>query len=286
MTSIGFNQFWHIASRSWDLVGQLREAVVKFGVAGIIGVFATTWIQERNSEWQSLSATIKSDADSALAAYASASDLVNARHHAFFRLARAIEDGDEGEEWKAVRKEFVDEDQEWSIGFTKAALNVIEAADLPFEIDARDKLKAVWTLNCRGNPLAGGVPENSALAALQVVNHCTGLVKKDIDARSGFDARDPLKLAPAERDAFLKLEFERLQAAYFASNTLRCLILGRAHSERRSLDKIGFWEFFLGFRKVRYVLPDEKACAIAVPELALARTQAPVQPATARSDQD
>jgi hypothetical protein len=235
--------------------------LAKLGVAGLLGTAATTWIQERGWEWESRSATIRADTDGAEAANASLSDLVNARYHAVFGLVKAIETARSGEEWKAARAEFIEEDRNWATKFEQATFAVFMAADLPFGIDVRRKLDPVWSMTCHGDPFAGGAPKGSALAALQVVNHCFGLVKDEIDKYSGFDAEQPPKLTDEERKTFIDRQYDRLGVVSRADTTLHCMILGRARSVHDSLEAGSFVQTLFGSSPLRYALPDESACA-------------------------
>jgi hypothetical protein len=247
--------------------------VAKLGVAGLLGTAATTWIQERGWEWESRSATIKADTDGAAAANASVSDLVNARYHAFFGVVKAIETAQSGEEWNAARAEFIEADRNWATRFGDSAFQVFMAADLPFRIDVRGKLDPVWSLTCHGNPFVGGVPTGSALAALQVVNHCFGLIKDDIDKYSGFNAEQPPKLTDEDRKTFVDRQYDRLSVVYNADETLHCLILGRARSVHDSLQAGSYVHTLLGHSPLRYRLPDESACAPDAPRIASSGVQ-------------
>jgi hypothetical protein len=106
----------------------LREkavlGLVGFLLTGVLGTMVTIWIQQRGWAWQNQVANTDKDTQSALGAYQSASDLINTRWHATYRMGRAIERGAVGDEWKAARDEFAAADKDWAIRYTSIARDV------------------------------------------------------------------------------------------------------------------------------------------------------------------
>ena len=246
----------------------LREKVmlglVGFLLTGVLGTMVTSWIQQRGWAWQNQVANTDKDTQNALGASQSASDLINTRWHATYRMVRAIERGAVGDEWKAARDEFAAADKDWAIRYTSVARDVAFYVDTPFGVDAKDKMKLVWPLPCKTYPLdpAGGegLDANSARLVLEVVNHCSQLVKDEIDKAVDAEAGAPPKLDAAQRKAFADPAYARLDAIYKTNEALRCIIFTRALTIKQSLAVNSYWGSFFGFSQPSYAKPNEKDC--------------------------
>lgn len=246
----------------------LREktmlAFMGFLLTGVLGTMVTTWIQQRGWAWQNQVAKIDKDTQNALGAYQSASDLVNTRWHATYRMARAIERGAVGDEWKDARVEFAASDKDWAIHFTSVARDVAFYVDTPFAIEAKDNMKLVWPLPCNayalGGPAGKIIDASSARVVLEVVNHCAGLIKDEIDKVVDPESSTAPKLDAAARKAFADPAYARLDALYKTNEALRCIIFSRALTIRRSLFADSYWGSFFGFSQPSYARSDEKDC--------------------------
>ncbi len=95
---------------------------------------------------------------------------------------------------------------------------------------------------------------------LEVVNHCGGLVKDEIDKAVDTEGGAAPKLDEAARKAFAQPAYARLDAIYRTNEALRCIIFSRALSIRRSLEADSYWGSFFGLSAPAYVRPDEKDC--------------------------
>jgi hypothetical protein len=245
---------------SADMREKLLIAALGFLLTGVLGAMATTWIQQRGWTWQNRVAKIDKDTQNALSTYQSASDLANARWHAMFRVVQALEHGVDADEWQAAREEFAAVEKDWAIKFTGAARDVDFYVDTPFAIDARDRLKLVWPLPCDGYAIGKQIDATSARLVLEVVNHCAGLLKDQIDKATNYLAKDRPKLEGPDLKAFTDLAYKRLDALYRTNETLRCVIFGRALEMRGALDVGSFWGSFFGLEPPSYKAPDVKNC--------------------------
>jgi hypothetical protein len=244
----------------------LREkamlAFVGFLLTGVLGAVVTGWIQQRGWAWQNQVAKVDKDTQNALGAYQSASDLINARWHATYSMVRAIDRGAVGDEWKDARTEFAAADKDWAVRYTSVARDVAFYVDTPFAVDAKDRMKLVWPLPCNAYALGApaGVDPSSARLVLEVVNHCAGLVKDEIDQTVDPEAGAPPKLDAAARKAFADPAYARLDAIYKTNEALRCIIFTRALAIRQSLLVNSYWGSFFGLAQPGYARPDEKDC--------------------------
>ena len=244
----------------------LREkamlAFVGFLLTGVLGAVVTGWIQQRGWAWQNQVAKVDKDTQNALGAYQSASDLINTRWHATYRMVRAIDRGAGDDEWKDARAEFAASDKDWAVHYTSVARDVAFYVDTPFAVEAKDKMKLVWPLPCNAYALGGpaGIDPSSARLVLEVVNHCAGLVKDEIDKTVDAEAGTPPKLDAAARKAFADPAYARLDAIYKTNEALRCIIFTRALTIRQSLLVNSYWGSFFGLAQPSYALPDEKDC--------------------------
>ena len=246
----------------------LREkitiALAGFLLTGIIGTTATTWIQQRGWSWQNRVAKIDKDTQNALTAYQNASDLVNMRWHATYRITRAIERNVANDEWKAAREEFMAADKDWAIRYTSVARDIAFYVDNPFAVDWKEDMKLVWPLTCSSYPFGAdglSMASPSARIVVEVVNHCAGLVKDEIDKLIDATGDEPPKLAAAERKAFADSAYRRLDAIYRTNEALRCLIFDRALTIHQQLGVDSYWSSFFGVTPQIYQLPrDDKQC--------------------------
>jgi hypothetical protein len=133
--------------------------------------------------------------------------------------------------------------------------------DTPFGIEAGAALDKVWALTCAdfalshstGNsaPSTGGsaISATSARVVLEIVNHCHGKMKDELEGLIDKRATMP---AP-ERTALIGLSFRRLDHLYKTNEALRCVIFERALAIRRAVSAESYWSTFFGVGQVNYV---------------------------------
>jgi len=237
----------------------LREkilvALVGFVLTGIIGTALTTWIQQRGWAWQNRVTKIDKDTENAIATYRSASELINARWHATYRMTRALERGAGGDDLKAARDGFDAADRDWALRYTNIAREVDFYIDTPFGIQTGDRLNRVWGLSCSDFALRTGgaalIDASSARAVLEVINHCHGRTKDDLEAL----IYKPETVTGDERKALIEMSFRRLDHLYRSNDVLRCVIFERALAIRATIAAENYWSTFFGIGQVNYELP-------------------------------
>ncbi len=237
----------------------LREkivvALVGFVLTGVIGTVLTTWIQQRGWAWQNRVAKIDKDTENTIATYRSTSDLINTRWHATFKMVRALERGTTGEAWTATRVAFDAADRDWALKYTNVAREIEFFVDTPFGIESSEMMKRVWGLACdsyalRGTP-GSAIDSRSARVVLEVVNHCHGITKDELEKLADARADDklPVKLPDPKVIATL---YGRLEHLYRTNDALRCVIFERALAVRESVSSESYWGTFFGVGTPRY----------------------------------
>lgn len=249
-----------IASKTAGKVNEtLREkvllAIVGFMLTGVVGTVITTWIQQRGWAWQNRVAKIDKDTENAIAAYRAVSDLINARWHATYKMTRALERKLEGDEWKSAREGFEASDKDWALRYTNVARELDFQIDTPFGIEAGEEIRKVYTLSCeefalRGTPESVGL--RSARVVMEVINHCHGRMKDELEGL--IDAR--AKVATPEGRALIDLSYRRLDHLYRTNDALRCVIFERALAIRNAVGAESYWGTFFGFSRLNYALPE------------------------------
>lgn len=243
---------------------KITAAVFGFILTGVIGTMLTTWVQQRGWSWQNRVTKIEKDTDNAMAAYRSASELINARWHATYRFTRALERQTSGDEWKAAKDNFEAIDRDWALRYTNVARDVEFHVDTPFAIDSRDEMNNVWALSCAdyaftkpattATPASAPLDIASARIILEVINHCHGRMKDELD-----DFADKRSTASAsERKALTELSYRRLDHLYRTNEVLRCVIFERALAIRGTAMAESYWGTFFGVGPVNYSLPDKR----------------------------
>ncbi len=243
----------------------LREkivvALVGFVLTGVIGTVLTTWIQQRGWAWQNRVAKIEKDTENAIATYRSTSDLINARWHATYRMVRAIERGASGEGWTAARAAFDAADRDWALRYSNVAREIEFFVDTPFGIDPSEALKRVWGLTCDTYALRGApgtvVDTRSARVVLEVINHCHGVTKDELERLA--DARG--EVAPPADPRLTAPLYRRLDHLYRTNDALRCVIFERALAVREAVGSESYWSTFFGVGAPRYApTAKDQAC--------------------------
>lgn len=241
-----------------NLRDKIVVALVGFVLTGVIGTILTTWIQQRGWTWQNRVSKIEKDVENAMATYRTASELVNARWFATYRMSRLLERDAAGkpssaEEWKAARDAFDTTDRDWALRYTSVAREIEFYVDTPFGIDGSEMMPRVWNLTCsdfalRGTP-GSAVDARSARVVLEVINHCHGKMKDEIESlidRRGTGADT------AERKVTLDLSYRRLDHLYRTNETLRCVIFERALAIRAQITSESYWGTFFGIGTPNY----------------------------------
>jgi hypothetical protein len=255
-----------IAKRAADRATEtLREkifvALLGFVLTGVIGTVLTTWVQQRGWAWQNRVSKIEKDTENAIATYRTTSELINARWHATYRMNRALERKSEGDEWKLAKDGFDAADRDWALRYTNIAREIDFYIDTPFGIEAGDTLTRVWNLSCADYAFSGDasmrVEPKSARVVLEIINHCHGRMKDEVDGM--IDKR--ASATPAERQALTDLSYRRLDHLYKTNEALRCVIFGRVLAIRRAIAAESYWGTFFGVGQVTYALPENsKSC--------------------------
>ncbi len=147
-------------------------------------------------------------------------------------MVRAIERGAGDDEWKDARAEFSAADKDWAVHYTSVARDVAFYVDTPFTVEAKDKMKLVWPLPCDAYAVgrSGGIDPSSARLVLEVVNHCAGLVKneieKTVDAEAGSanalrTAASSLGGVPASASTVFSISFFTSPAQWLTTSSTR-----------------------------------------------------------------
>ncbi|MGL4636763.1 MAG: hypothetical protein ACRCWF_12345 [Beijerinckiaceae bacterium] len=236
---------------------KILVALLGFVLTGVIGTALTTWIQQRGWSWQNRVAKIDKDTENAITTYRSASELINARWHATYRMVRAIERSSEGEEWKAAKDAFDAADRDWALRYTNVAREIEFYIDTPFGVEGAGTLGKVWQLSCAdfalNNSSQDAIGSQSARVVLEIINHCHGRMKDELDGMIDKRATAPV----VEKKALTDLSFRRLDHLYKTNEALRCVIFGRALSIRRSIAAESYWETFFGIGQINYKLSEK-----------------------------
>ena len=246
---------------------KLIFTVLGFMLTGVIGTTLTTWVQQRGWSWQNRVTKIEKDTENAMAAYRSASEIINGRWHATYRLARALERNVTGDEWKSARDAFEQADKEWALRYTNLARELEFHIDTPFGIEAKENIARVWSLPCTDFALrtaqnkqgsdAQSIDTTSARAVLAVINHCHSKIKDEIE--DFIDKRDTA--TADDRKALAQATFPRLDHLYRSNEALRCIIFERALAIRRMASIESYWNTFLGIGTPNYQLtPNGRNC--------------------------
>ncbi len=252
----------HAATKATE---SLREKIfvtlMGFVLTGIIGTALTTWIQQRGWTWQNRVTKIEKDTENAMATYRSASELINARWHATYRLARGLERNLGGEEMKPIREAFDAADRDWALRYTNVAREVEFHIDTPFGVQSANDLGKVWNLTCADYALAPGetqsIDSRSARAVFEVINHCQGRTKDELEAL----LLKPEAATPEMRKSLIDLSFRRLDHLYRTNDVLRCVIFERALAIRKTISSESYWSTFFGIGQVNYEMPkDGRRC--------------------------
>ncbi len=113
---------------------------------------------------------------------------------------------------KVARDDFAAADKDWALRYTNVARELDFQIDTPFGIEAGDDLKTVWTLSCGEFALRGSremVPVRSARVVMEVINHCHGKMKDELE---GLIDNRPRATMP-EGKAVIDLSYRRLDTS-------------------------------------------------------------------------
>jgi hypothetical protein len=233
---------------------KILVALLGFVLTGVIGTILTTWVQQRGWWWQNRVAKIEKDTENAIATYRSASELINGRWHATYRMVRALERRAEGDEWKAAKDAFDTADRDWALRYTSIAREIDFYIDTPFGIDTRESLARVWQLTCADYAFqgSGALGVSSGRVALEVVNHCQGKMKDELE---GLIEKRAEPDSPARAEV-IAASYRRLDHLFRTNDVLRCVIFERALAIRQSISGESYWGTFFGVTPPTYVLPE------------------------------
>lgn len=230
---------------------KLMLTLIGFMLTGVVGGMLTTWIQQRGWAWQNRVTTIEKDVNNVVATYKTASELLNVRWHAGYRMARAIEREEEGAGWKAALDDFQSADRQWALQYANAARDVEFYVDAPFGVDSAADLKAVWVADCDAPAAATLEGARSARAVLELVNHCQQRLKAALEplVEPAPGAKTP---ESAARKALIDQTYRRLDQLYRTNDALRCVIFDRAVAIRGALASQSYWSAFFGMEPPVY----------------------------------
>lgn len=233
----------------------LREkitlAVVGFVLTGLLGGVLTTWIQQRGWAWQNRVATIEKDVNNVVSTYKAASELLNSRWHASYRLVRGLERDESNAAWASARTDFEAADREWALHYANVARDVEFYVDAPFGIGSSDDLKKVWSTVCDGASRRL-VDTESARVLLELVNHCQQQLKSALEALTD-PPPDAKPIEPKLRKAVIDQSYRRLDQLYRANDVLRCVMFDRATSIRSAQSSQSYWSAFFGIERPTYL---------------------------------
>jgi hypothetical protein len=233
---------------------KLMLTLIGFMLTGVVGGMLTTWIQQRGWAWQNRVTTIEKDVNNVVATYKTASELLNQRWHAAYRMARALERAEEGAAWKDALGDFQSADRQWALHYANAARDVEFYVDAPFGVDAAADLKAIWSAECDTPAGAALAQARSARAVLELVNHCQQKLKTALEP---LVEPAPGATAPegAARKALIDQSYRRLDQLYRTNDALRCVIFDRAVAIRGALASQSYWSAFFGMEPPVYRIP-------------------------------
>jgi hypothetical protein len=248
-------------AKSEGLREKLITTLMGFILTGVIGTMVATWFQQRGWAWQNAVARVEKDTTSALASLQSASDLLDKRWSATFQMLQTIQNAKAGDVSKAATDSFLAVNHEWELGYAKVDAAVQFDVDRPFGINANRVPNTLWKLQCVtfpfGNEAGGAVEPNAAHTVLKVIDHCHDLVKTNID-----DV-DKASADQTSRKKLIDESYLRLSHIYHINDVLRCMILERAITMRRSLDAELGWGSFFWIGPQKYRVPSKEGECVA-----------------------
>lgn len=237
---------------------KIAVALIGFVLTGVIGTILTTWIQQRGWAWQNRVTRIEKDTENAIQTYRTSSELINSRWHATYRIARSLEKKQQGDEWTAARDGFTTADREWALKYTNIAREIDFYIDTPFGVESQKLLAPVWSFECGDYAFdaksTAGFDTTSARVVMELINHCHGRTKDDIDRL--IETRETA--TDAERKAVVDLSMRRLDHLYKTNEILRCVIFDRVLDIRRAASGESYWGTFFGVSEVGYRRSSEK----------------------------
>jgi hypothetical protein len=237
---------------------KIAVALIGFVLTGVIGTILTTWIQQRGWAWQNRVTRIEKDTENAIQTYRTSSELINSRWHATYRIARSLEKKQQGEEWGTARDGFTTADREWALKYTNIAREIDFYIDTPFGVESQKLLAPVWVFECGDYAFdassASGFDTTSARVVMELINHCHGRTKDDIDRL--IETRDTV--TDADRKVVVDLSMRRLDHLYKTNEILRCVIFDRVLDIRRAASGESYWGTFFGVSEVGYRRSSEK----------------------------
>jgi hypothetical protein len=254
---------------SEPLLTKLRLALAGIAIT-FIGTMVSTWFSDRSSTWQAYVAKIDKDTTAILGACGDAADLINERWYALNRMADAIQNSVDGDEWEAARKEYSEVDRKWALKFTTVESDIRFNVDetFPAGVDAarEDKdLDLISLMPCTriaSSDKWRAVHETkSARVIMAAVNHCLGDAKSELDEAISAKLGSAAKLDSARLASLVKQPRDALGVAYWTHSTLRCVVLERELALRPIAVTQSYWSKFFGALPAKYDLPpDSKNC--------------------------
>ena len=238
--------------------------------AGVVGGVAPSWYSDRNSMWDAYVKKIDNDTRATQAAYDEAANLINKRWDALNRMADAIQKSTGGEELEAARKLYFEADRDWAINFTRIESNIQFNVDDVFTVgtspdEENSTMKKVWGMPCTKIERDGEWDEvyrkSSGRVMMEVVNHCLGVAKTNLDVAMSQKAVAPAKQESTRREDSVQDTREMLDGVYWTHYTLRCIVLERELALRPIALSETYWNKFFGSLPKEYdPVPDNRKC--------------------------
>jgi hypothetical protein len=178
-------------------LGTAIPGLVPTVVLAFLGAAASTWFSDRSSTWTAFVTKIDKDADSARSAYGDAADLINARWYALYKMAAALQTPPDSTEFGEVRKAFAVVDQDWALKFTKIESDIQFYVDETFPIGvnaeaAQRDIDLIPSMSCTkmdaDEKARALLVTSSARVVMEIVNHCLGDAKNDLDGAMALKA--------------------------------------------------------------------------------------------------
>lgn len=238
-----------VARGADSIVEKMTITLFGFVLTGVIGGMLTTWIQQRGWAWQNRVTAIEKDVANVVSANKAASELINQRWHAAYRMTRAIEREEDAEAWRATRANFDSADRDWALHYSNATRDVEFNVDAPFGVSPVD-LNRVWSVDCDKNGAVFPFETQSARVLLEIVNHCHGQLKNIIEPLIA-PTPDERRMTKANKDR-IDAAYRRLDRLYKMNDALRCVIFDRAMAIRGAQSTQSYWSAFFGVQAPTY----------------------------------
>jgi hypothetical protein len=247
-------------------LGTAIPGLVPTVVLAFLGAAASTWFSDRSSTWTAFVTKIDKDADSARSAYGDAADLINARWYALYKMAAALQTPPDSTEFGEVRKAYAVVDQDWALKFTKIESDIQFYVDETFPIGvnaeaAQRDIDLIPSMSCTkmdaDEKARALLVTSSARVVMEIVNHCLGDAKNDLDGAMALKANVADDSPRAAPDPKIRSAFQALEMVYWTHAALRCIVLEREQALRPIAVQEPYWNKFFGSLPTKIALPPD-----------------------------